>query len=575
MRRKERLFVAFRMLTFFVPVALLLLMALSSCSSSSNDDEEDLGEDYDPERMEVCKHVAKVANQVKNDFFKECNNIGELASHAEEIKEMRYVKDVYFSSYTMFVDVEGYGPIFYNYLPKDNIGEMVRSEAQIQKLLKAMKTRADDETSAKYLNGYETAVVINQQFNEDRQDSKDAAEVALRALENCGVKCTPNNAPSVEFFQNELFDYDIVLLIGHGMWDPKRELHWLSTIHEVTYEEWKDFNADDFYRYDGYSRDEVTIGFNQYEAFGGKKECYANAMVSEKFINNAPRNFKKEGKVIFFNVACQSLMGGIPLETDEDLRKYSLAKILQEKGVGFYLGFDESSHRGAQMGGMLFMGKLASGFSLRAAYETLPEYCKHNHMNDKVMVFKISSVGNFVYSTGYEEIMKSWVADLLPFPMYSEINVGISDNYIVSPVIENYKDESSETKLKITLNATCPFYYDKDYLNTLKWGYYYVDNYGTDGCKYGFEYGTQEDFSDAVKTKKMTINTQGCSLSENIVSYSHTLTDDQLSPNTTYYYRAYIYDGYGYNYSNSDTFTTKDFPVDTSTKLPDVPGSDF
>ena len=73
----------------------------------------------------------------------------------------------------------------------------------------------------------------------------------------------------------------------------------------------------------------------------------------------------------------------------------------------------------------------------------------------------------------------------------------------------------------------------------------------------------------------MTVNTQGCTLSENIVSYSHTLTDKQLTPNTTYYYRAYIYDGYGYNYSKSDTFTTKDLPVDTGGKLPDVPGSDF
>ena len=393
----------FKMLLFAALVA-----PWASCSKS-DDNVPDEGKDKDP-YMEVCEHVADVANQVKNNFFKESNDIGELASHAEEIKKMEYVKDVYFSTNTMFVDIEGFGPIFYTYLPKDNTKEIEQSKAKMQQFLKAMKTRADDESSTNYLNGYETAVVINQQFNEDkRQDSKDAAAVALRALENCGVKCTPNNAPSVEFFQNELFDYDIVFLIGHGMWDPKRELHWLATLGEVTSKDKEDFKADDFYKYRGYSRDEVTIGLNKYEAFDGEQHPYGLALISERFIKNAPRSFKKEGKVIFFNVACQSMMGGIPIETDEDLRNYKLAQILQEKGVGFYLGFDESSHAGAQMGGMLFIGKLASGFSLRAAYETLPDECRHNHMENGVTVYKTYSIGEWVVWDSYGQTKKKWV----------------------------------------------------------------------------------------------------------------------------------------------------------------------
>jgi hypothetical protein len=38
---------------------------------------------------------------------------------------------------------------------------------------------------------------------------------------------------------------------------------------------------------------------------------------------------------------------------------------------------------------------------------------------------------------------------------------------------------------------------------------------------------------------------------------------------------AFLLDGYDYYFSDPDSFTTKDLPVDTGTQLPDVPGTDF
>jgi hypothetical protein len=239
--------------------------------------------------------------------------------------------------------------------------------------------------------------------------------------------------------------------------------------------------------------------------------------------------------------------------------------MLKEKGVGFYLGYDESNNVG-QRAGMLFFGKLASGMSVRNAYESLPNSCLHNTMSDNVYYWnpdlKVVEYGE-----------KTWVADLVPF--YSEKNVQIGASRITGPVLGEFKDNSNSVQLRVELQATSPLYtyHYQSYLSNAD--KIYGENFTFDKFRYGFEYGTKEDFSDATKTIGMAVNTPGCIHTENIVRYTQTLTSDKLTPSTTYYYRAYFYDGYDYYYTNSDTFTTKDLPVDTDTQLPDVPGSDF
>ena len=260
------------------------------------------------------------------------------------------------------------------------------------------------------------------------------------------------------------------------------------------------------------------------------------------------------------------MMGGDAiLKEDMNIPGRSLANILKELGVGFYLGYDESNNVG-EYAGMLFFGKLASGMSVRNAYETLPDKCLHNPQKDIEWYWnpekKIAERGE-----------RTWIADLLPF--YSEHNTQIGSSRITGPTLDELLEKSNSTRFNVTLQAKSPLYtyHYKNYLTGVDNIYDY--NFKYDKFRYGFEYGTKKDFSDAKKTTGMAVNTQNCTLSENTVSYSHTLTDDQLTPNTTYYYRAYFYDGIDYYYSNSDSFKTKDLPVDTGADLPDVPGSDF
>lgn len=558
MRKRERRFVAFRMLTFFMPVAILLLMALSSCSSSSDGD-EDWGEDYDPEYMEVCKHVAKVANSI-SDIFEKCQSLAELSEYEEDIRNMRYVKDVRFSNTTMFVDIAEYGPIMFSYFPEEVSEDYIPDSEMIRRFV---ATRADDSSHPNL--GLESAVLANQQYKDEKRPyCREIMEVTQGILSTCGIKCTPNNAPSIDFFQNEMFDYDIVFIITHGSWDWTSELHWLYTSQNPK-EDTSRLAPDEIYYHKDYPNDEVIWGSLK-ETRNGKETTVWYACISEKFIENSLHEFKKKGKVIFFNSACQSMMGGIIEQPDYNRRNRSLANILKEKGVGIYLGYDESNSIG-KYAGMVYFGKLASGMSIRNAYESLPDKFLHNYIFD--------SNANYynVEKKKFEHGNREWIADLLPF--YSEYNTQIASSRITGPSLEGFIESSNSTRLDVTMQAKSPLYAEILMCYPEETEKYYNYYFKYDKFRYGFEYGTKEDFSNALRTKGMAVGTQGCTLSGHTVSYSHTLTDDQLTPNTTYYYRAYFYDGIDYYYSDSDTFTTKDLPVDTGGKLPDVPGSDF
>ena len=94
--------------------------------------------------------------------------------------------------------------------------------------------------------------------------------------------------------------------------------------------------------------------------------------------------------------------------------------------------------------------------------------------------------------------------------------------------------------------------------------------------KYGFIISDNEGFGNSKLLKRMNIGDPGCKINaKNEVEFELTLTKDDLQPSTTYYYMAFLLDGYDYYFSDPDSFTTQDLPVDTGTQLPDVPGTDF
>ena len=549
MMEKERFLVTKRALKFVALLALALPLALASCSGSDSDDEEDLGEDYDPEIRVICEHVAKAANQIC-DIYNVCESIEELAEHEEDIRGIRYVEDVRFSNTTMFVDIKDYGTIMYSFFPQMELEDY---ESEIREVRRFAATRADE--SSHPLLGLETAVVVNQlKRSEDAGLERDVVEATQDVLTSCGIVCTPDIDPSMFFFKSKMFEFDIVFLITHGVWDEDLNIHWLLTSDKPSAEEEQKLNASEVYKYMGHPRDEVRIHYAPEKHNNVKKNvCYLS--VSEKYIESSQHEFKKKGKTIFFNVACQSLMGGNNNLKDNNEHNPSLVKILQKKGLGAYLGYDESNGVGAYAG-LLFFGKLASGMSVEYAYYTIPDAFMHD------------SDYNYLWSL----FPIKYTADLL---CYYDKNSGFNQTRITGPFLIGINDNHDYFKPTVQLSASSPLYTELLEKYTSELEMYYKYNFKYDDFRYGFEYATKEDFSDAIKTTGMVVDTKGCTLSDNKVTFTQTLTSSQLTPSTTYHFRAYFYDGYDYYYSSSDSFTTKDIPVDTGTQLPDVPSSDF
>lgn len=358
MRRKERPFVAFRMLTFFLPVAVLLLMALSSCSSSSSDgDEEDFGGNP---KMEVCVRVAKVANAV-DVFFDQSQSIEELSSYLHDIRKIPYVEDAYTTSTTLFVQIKDYGQISYSFFDD--------YESNFDDILDA-RTRSNLIEDHPIMNG-KRICIANAQYveyiydNKEKEDRKVIAEEAQKYFKSMGYKATLINSPNLSFITDTIYnDYDIIFLIGHGVYDNKKDLHWFL-LNEDFDNLSEDLDPDDVYKYYNNQYTDEEVSFAKYKVkkwlLWPKVPVAWWVKVSEKFIANSQKKISKEkwGKPIFFSVPCQSLMGND-----------NMGQAFIDNGFGAYYGYTESNYFG-QAAFFYMLNNMLSGMSLENAFNAL------------------------------------------------------------------------------------------------------------------------------------------------------------------------------------------------------------
>lgn len=193
--------------------------------------------------------------------------------------------------------------------------------------------------------------ILNQMSEDDsfgQSKIRDMHKKLQSAFQNAGYSATIVNRNQLtrNFFHEDIYDFDLILLMTHGLYsDTKR--HWFLTGEYYKPDiEWLITSLTKL----GVSR--------QKEHRDGKDVSVDYFMVSEDYLAASDGRF--DNSAIIFNLACHSLEGN-----------NNVANVFLDKGAGVYLGYDDSNCRG-YYAGVNFMANLLKGESVSEAYESLP-----------------------------------------------------------------------------------------------------------------------------------------------------------------------------------------------------------
>ena len=516
-----------------------ILLHLSIGLVSCDKDDEVVNEGNTGERTfaEICKDVSDIDFTI-SDYYKQCKSIDQLKEYADKIRAIKGVEEVYFNeATTMFVKIKDFRTISYSYFPEPD-ERAFETMNQVAKRAKAAAEAQEDDVVYSYQakEDYEV-LIVNQQskemsegriFEREKLYSGIQERFTKSGLSNLRIE----NEPDAEFFRNGIFDCDYLFLITHGIYDPKEGLHWLATAENISRDNKGKIDPTFLKKFQNYKEDEVR--FDKYT------DNTNVVVISEKYIASSSKQFIHPGQAIVFNTACQSMQG--PSSTANDSINYSLARVFNDKGAGTYLGYDETNTIGP-VGGFEFWERLLSGMSIESAFNDLSFVIKHNLVTEK----------EHWYSSPH-----SFWADLVLYAPY------MKDVCINRPDMA-YVDLSNDDGLQINLYASIfsehvqTTYYDK----SAKTGSsMHFDNQSEIPYKYGFELSESEKFTDISSRVEKHIEDEGCTWVSNMFEMTQSLTynasesNSLIKPETTYWARAYVYDGSGYNYSEPLTFTT-------------------
>ena len=513
-----------RLLTYTTLFMALLISGLSSCTQEGNEYTDRHGRHVTNLDEETIEKACEALQQV-GDVYLECNSIGDLEERADEIAMIENVEKVYFSNVSMFVKVKDFMTVFFSFFPEQESIPLSISEMQPSR---QMMTRAEISNSLSQL-GLETGVIIDNQLDAGRAEMKQKTK---ETLDRAGIITEYKDKPTLSFYEEDMFDYDFVIIYAHGNYDPDTKLHWIFVNDLFDYSQYKVYDWKEkllsFFQkkdnYKGYILDEeISVEFKKAP---GRNVLVPQLCISEKFFSAQGRRFKKDGKAIVYNVSCQSLKGGKESKTDENERDFSLAKAFVDRGAGVYFGYDETNNTG-QAAGLVFVGSIASGLSVKSAYNSVPPVYMHDDGDD---------------SEDGKPATKTWTADLLFYP---ENNFGIENYCQVFPTLKDKEDEDEYVVFKATAPYNMWFFPENGNWTFNKFS----------GFTYGFELSTTRDFAQTKDLNGLQID-DNTIITNYTVSFSHSLPRKELKPETQYYYRAYLKDGTNIYYSDPKEFTT-------------------
>ena len=461
-------------------------------------------------------------------------DITEMESSLSEIKSLDGVQDAYIEESNLIVDIVDWGSLCYH-LSHDSDSDL----PDLAVNSKAIRCRSAQKVwPIKCYNNVKVAL-LNQQSNDlSREHYKRMLQIQeeFNAM-GFDAHYIPSEDLTVNFFLDDVFQYDIVYLNTHGFYTKRK--HWFMTGEELSIGKLPAEAESNFLQYTfnlDVDIDGIMYSHAAPEQRNPNTEEKVNVYykaISEEVIANSKNHFEKGHNTIFFNAACQSMK-----------KNDSMAKIYTEgKFADVYFGYDDDSHTTKDLlAAKNIFEYMLNGYSLEAAMRRLNE--EHN-ITDPNHVFHLEDLIDQYNIINNEKggIVREWIAHL------KEVD---ASDYTKLFIVKTFTEESQMQKI------------NEEYISngnaTLKGITSIADKEAKSNLKCGFSYGPDP-------TLLISYNKIFCDNLEYIenengnVSFSCLISDIQSGQ--TYYYRAFTYDGLHYNFGE-----VKSFKIEEQRKCP-------
>lgn len=552
-----------------LPIFLFLVV-----SCVQRQDPDSLSEE---EYAHAVENLVSVATSVES-YFQESQSLDDMVARMDEIKAIEGVVDAYATATCFFVDIEGWGGIGYLF-DKYNDTPVEYDPAILDEIVSMVPVRSGGDATPVTINGDYKACVMNAQHKE-RQWTRPVADAVIEMFRKCGIEADLYDDPKRSFFKKDIFDYNLVFIIGHGFFDDEKGLHWLETNDDFVITD--DPNKGEFKEaWVTLVTPDQTVLIREQKIYEGEQGLSFRLYVSEKFISDSSHSFSDKGKAVLFMVPCQSLMCN-PSNLYEDAHTYhhesndhrvrliddNLAQTFFDKGAGLYIGYDESSSALAQFGGMHFFARLLSGYSFDQALNDLPTPENDMALRGVRRGYDPNATYAFQNSIKYNDdgsVNREWSVARHVLTNGFDLKA-----FVVSPVMEIDPQSGVESYQFSAIASSIPDV-------SLRFDDWWVDDFGNsvsdympfsfvseDRPQYGFSIGR---WPDPILGKRYPATVKR-NPDTHRVDYQVEIPSGSLDANTEYHVWPYIANGDEYNYGNEMVFKTGE--VIPSVPVPEV-----
>lgn len=321
-------------------------------------------------------------------IFEQCSSVEDMEQHLSEIRNLANVEDAYSTGNDIVVQVKDWRIMTYHFHEYEDEEDLSAKANSIRSALQGLKKTRKAQSADNPLK----AVIYFQMENDHARTfpifgQKNILKDIQSDLEDAGilVKFIPQDGSDevdkfadFDFFENGIYDYDIVFLETHGNsgkdWFGR---HWICTRSQYNKSE-EDSIIDEKYDY-GEASIAVCKGIIEEDLLF--KESVTYWQISEDFIKNSAKSFYRNNPRIVFNTSCHSLDELQESDVIDDKHigssiysrgNDSFAQAFIAKGADIYIGYNQSSYLGAKTGELFFKSML-NGCSEAKAFVDLPD----------------------------------------------------------------------------------------------------------------------------------------------------------------------------------------------------------